>query len=63
MTQTGNIKKEILRLMDSGVKDKIKIYDIVQEKLQVPRPTIRRAARTLRLDLAKKAEIIKEEVI
>jgi predicted DNA-binding ArsR family transcriptional regulator len=61
VTQVSDVKREIERLIDAGMTDKTKIYDTVEDNLSVPRPTIRRIARTLRLELAKKAEIIKDE--
>lgn len=59
-SQNELIKMEISKALDSGEKNKQKIYDMVQEKTDSPRPTIRRVAQSLKVDLQKKVDILSE---
>lgn len=60
MSQATDVKKLLIELMDSGVADKKTLYAAVVEKLNVPRPTVRRIVRDLRNDLMHKVEILQD---
>lgn len=59
--QTNQIKSEILKQLELGQIDKQEIYSKVVELLNVPRPTVRRVAKDLILDLEDKIKILKKE--
>ena len=63
MSQSQIIKQEILRCLDIGMDDKQKIYAKVVETLGVPRPTVRRVARDLKVELIEKVKILDAEVV
>lgn len=48
VTQSTTAEQEMIRCLDAGMTDKNKIYTTVCEKTGIPRPTVRRVARTLR---------------
>lgn len=51
-TQTKIIQNEITNLIvNKNMTDKQAIFTVIVEKLGVPRPTVRRAARQLKMDL------------
>jgi hypothetical protein len=53
------VKDEINRIMDKGKGlDKHQIFLIVSDKLNIPKPTVRRIARDLRLDMMKKLQVL-----
>jgi len=56
------IKKEILECISGGIKDKQIIYDRVANKLGVPRPSIRRVAKSLKGELANTLLILNQDV-
>jgi len=56
------IKNEIEYFLDQGYNDKKEIYNKVVEKLGVPRPTVRRVARDLRLGMINKVKILQNEI-
>jgi len=56
--QSSRIRNEILLALDGGIKDKQQIYNIVAEKTDSPRPTVRRVASKLKKDLEKYHEIM-----
>ena len=59
MIKDKAVKDEILRIMDLGtVTDKQEIFTMVTKNLNVPRPTVRRIARDLRLELLKKIQVL-----
>src|SRR3990167_9715691 len=60
-SQAETIKTELLLALNGGIKDKQIIYNIVVQKTDLPRPTVRRVARDLRNDLLKKVEILSEK--
>jgi len=59
--QSTVIKEAINSLLDEGVTDKQDIYSKVVDKLGVPRPTVRRVARDLRIELLTKIKILQSE--
>ena len=59
--QSTVIKEAINSLLDEGVTDKQDIYSKVVDKLDVPRPTVRRVAGDLRNELLKKIKILQSE--
>ena len=60
--QSYKIKKAIKEFLEEGdVKDKQEIYTKVVEKLDVPRPTVRRVARDLRNELVAQIKILQSE--
>ena len=61
-TQSTNIKQAINQLLDKGFTDKQDIYSKVVEELGVTRPTVRRVARDLRIELLQKIKILQSEV-
>lgn len=52
--QSSTIKDAITKYLANGVTDKQEIYSLVVKELGVPRPTVRRVARTMRSELSKK---------
>ena len=58
MTQQNLIKTKINDLLDEGYTDKSKIIDKVAKELAIQRPTVRRFARELRIDLVKRLSIL-----
>ena len=59
MTQTEEIQKEIRLCLDAGIPDKQKIYTLVEEKLDVPRSSVRRACIGVRESLERQLRILK----
>jgi len=59
--QSTVIKEAINSYIDNGVTDKNELYTKVVEKLEVPRPTVRRVARDLRNELLEKIQILQSE--
>ena len=55
------IKDRIYYYLDKGLKDKSEIYTKVTEDLNVPRPTVRRIARTVRTELIEKMNILQSD--
>lgn len=51
-------KKLILRLLDEGHTDAQEIYTAVVQEYGYPRPSVRRDARALRLELQRKVDIL-----
>ena len=60
--QTLEIKKAIESCMDKGMTDKQEIYTKVVNDLNVPRPTVRRVARDLRIEMLKKIDILQASI-
>ena len=58
MKQTNLVKEKINELLDLGYIDKRKIIDSVVKELNVPRPTVRRITREVRIDLLRKVLIL-----
>ncbi len=59
MNQTREIKTLIMLLIDSGLINKQAIYNEIQKNHpEIPRPSIRRACRQLRIDLETKIKIL-----
>jgi len=56
------IENEIEHFLDLGYNDKKEIYNKVVEKLGVPRPTVRRVARDLRLRMINRVKILQNEI-
>jgi DNA invertase Pin-like site-specific DNA recombinase len=61
MNQKKIVKAEIIKLIQEGFVDKHQIYTKVVESLNVPRPTVRRIARELRLDLQRMLTILQQD--
>ena len=59
MSQQVEIRRKLILLINGGMRDKSEIYTKVTQMLKVPRPTVRRAARDLILDLEYKINILK----
>lgn len=60
LTQAMVITDAIEHLLDIGLTDKLKIYDKVEEQLDVPRPTVRRVARDLRTKYQKRIDLLQK---
>ncbi len=60
--QTVEIKKAIESCIEQGITDKQDIYTKIVTDLEVPRPTVRRVARDLRLDMLKKIDILQSRI-
>ena len=60
MTDNQAIKDEIIRIMDKGGLDKHQIFTIVSLNLKIARPTIKRVARDLRIELEHKLQVLQE---
>ena len=60
-TQSQRIRTEILLALEGGMKDKQQIYNIVAQKTDAPRPTIRRVASALKLELQKNLDILADK--
>ena len=58
LSQAKQISDEIMSLLDQGMKDKQAIFTKVVANLGVPRPTVRRVSRDLRMDLQRKVLIL-----
>ena len=58
-SQSTIISQAIEKCIDNGMIDKSEIFTKVVDELGVPRPTVRRVARDLREELAKKVDILK----
>ena len=63
MTQTETVKAEILRCVDSGMKNVTEIYSTTAEKCGVPRTTVRRVAWQLRADIRHEIEVLERMVV
>lgn len=61
MNQSKTIKESILKHLDKGVINKREIFDKVVEELKVPRPTVRRVARDLRVEFQRKIRILQQD--
>ncbi len=58
MSQDQDIRKAIMYFLDEGYTDKHTIYTKITENLKVPRPTVRRVARQIRLEFLAKISIL-----
>ena len=63
MSQTEDVKTEIIRLLDSGMTDKQDIYTSIVDQMGVPRPTVRRVARELLSELKKKVDVLEQKLV
>jgi len=61
ITQSYTVKEKINRLIDEGETDQNKIYSKIVEELGVPRPTVRRIVRDLKIELMQKINILSGE--
>jgi hypothetical protein len=52
-TKTSMVEEAIEKFIDEGMTDKVKIFDSVEKEFnyKIPRPTIRRVARGLRMKI------------
>jgi hypothetical protein len=57
-TQSSFIECEIEKLLDAGMENMSDIYTKIVESTKVPRPTVRRIARDLKIRLSKKVKIL-----
>jgi len=55
------VKQKMEKLIDIGEKDKQKIYEQIHEEFGIPRVMIRRIARELRQDWARKIAILQQD--
>ncbi len=60
--QTLEVKKAIESCMDQGMTDKQDIYTKIVRDLNVPRPTVRRVARDLRIEMLRKIDILQARI-
>lgn len=58
MTQEQIIYDAIDRLIEGGIDDLVVIYNTIENRYKIPRPTIRRFARKYRIVLQKKCMIL-----
>jgi hypothetical protein len=56
------VKKAIESCMDQGMTDKQDIYTKIVRDLNVPRPTVRRVARDLRIEMLRKIDILQARI-
>ena len=56
--QSHRIEAAIIQHLDNGVTKKTEIYDKVVNDLGIPRPTVRRVARDLRVKLQERITIL-----
>lgn len=61
-TQAEQIKAEINKCLDYGMTNKNEIYTKVVDSLEVPRPTVRRVARDLIIEMNHKVQILKSDL-
>jgi len=62
MTQQKIVKERLEYYLDLGLTDKMKIYGRVVTDLNVPRPTVRRVARDLRLEYMQRIQILQNSL-
>lgn len=62
MNQTNLVKDKINNLLDLGYTDKNKIFDKIVKDLDIQRPTVRKLARELRIELVKKLSILEGSI-
>lgn len=58
MHQSENIAKKLEDLFDEGITDRHELYTKTVKELNVPRPTVRRVARELRIKYASRLKIL-----
>ena len=58
MTEGNLVKQKINQLLDDGYTNKREIVTKVVNELNIKRPTVRRLARELRIDLVKRLSIL-----
>jgi len=61
VSQKQAIKNSLEYYLDRGMTDKMKIFTKVVDDLKVPRPTVRRVARELRIDFLHKIQILQND--
>ena len=57
------IETEVNRLLNAGMSDKKEIISKVVERTGLPRPTIRRVIRDMKVDLLRKLQILQSDDI
>ena len=62
MNQGNIVKEKINNLLDLGYKDKQEIFNKVVKELDVNRPTVRKLARELRIELVNKLAILEGSI-
>lgn len=63
LSKTTEIKSIIEKYLEMGFTDKHKIYTEISEKYNVPRPTVRRCARALRLEMQEKVKVLSNQLM
>ena len=58
LNQSERIRRELLSALDSGITYKQQLYNIVAEKTESPRPTVRRVASSLKKQLERHHQIL-----
>lgn len=58
LNQSERIRKALLAELDAGITDKQELYNLVAQKTESPRPTVRRVASALKKQLQKHHEIL-----
>lgn len=61
MNQGQAIKAKVMELLEVGFDNKQDIYNEIEKSMGVPRSTIRRICREVRLDLMKKIAALQNE--
>lgn len=62
MNQNEAIKNAMIRLMRTGKHTKDDIYDHCEKVMGYPRPTVRRVARDLRIELQSQLDILSRDI-
>lgn len=63
MSQSDDIKREIMSCIEAGMSDKQAIYKHVADEIGVPRPTVRRVAGVLRRETATEMRALERSVL
>jgi hypothetical protein len=63
ITKANEIEEFLEDYMNSGITDLSKIYDMIEEQTNFPRPTIRRVAREYRIRLEEHCKILNSNCV
>lgn len=61
-SQSSQIKASINEYLNKGMKDKQEIFTKVVDDLGVPRPSVRRVAGELKVEMLKKVEVLESHL-
>ena len=63
MSQSDEIKREIISCIEAGMSDKQEIFKHVSDKFGAPRPSVRRVAGVLRREVAIEMRMLERAVL